>query len=317
MAAKRMPRRAPAPDRAELKRALGVTIDGALLEQALTHLSYANEEGGLPTSEPLEFLGDPVLALAVTEMLYESHDLSARQRRRVRDTVVSAQTLAKVARGIGLGAHIRLGRGEDSTSGRDNASTLANTLKALIGAVHWDRGPTVADELVALLFSDHMDELINGLIDYSGSAGPWLGWTTPLQELTAREGLGVPKYRTTEGGPDHPKTFQATVTVDGITYGPGKEGPSKKLARQFVAEVAFRAISDQLAREHTDPDPAADGEIGPGANGKADGPGTPSLLGRQTEAAPPGAATSMSVIPRRQAALPWEVTAREPSGRLR
>ncbi|REE99078.1 ribonuclease III [Thermomonospora umbrina] len=238
----------PAPDRAELERALGVTIDAALLERALTHRSYAYENGGLPTNERLEFLGDSVLGLVVTDTLFRSHpDLPEGQLAKLRAAVVNMRALAGVARSLGAGAHIRLGRGEEGTGGRDKSSILADTLEALIGAVYLDRGLDEAARLVHRLF--------DGLIDRSASLGAGLDWKTSLQELTAMEDLGVPEYHVAESGPDHQKTFRATVRVGGETYGSG-EGRSKKEAEQHAAEATWHAIRDAATEREARPEDA-------------------------------------------------------------
>jgi ribonuclease III len=235
----------PAPDRAELERCLGVKLDAALLERALTHRSYAYENGGLPTNERLEFLGDSVLGLVVTDTLYCGHpDLPEGHLAKLRAAVVNMRALAGVARGLELGSHIRLGRGEEGTGGRDKASILADTLEALIGAVYLDLGLEEASDLVHRLF--------DGLIDRSANLGAGLDWKTSLQELTATEELGVPDYHVDESGPDHQKTFRASVRVGGQTYGSG-EGHSKKEAEQHAAEAAWTAIRElalQREREH-------------------------------------------------------------------
>src|SRR6266568_720423 len=200
------------PDATELLRALDAGLSPALLERALTHRSYAYENGGLPTNERLEFLGDSVLGLIVTDTLYRGHpDLPEGQLAKLRAAVVNMRALAGVARGLKVGAHIRLGRGEEGTGGRDKSSILADTLEALIGAVYLDLGLSEASDL----------------IDRSASLGAGLDWKTSLQELTATEELGVPEYHVAESGPDHQKTFKAAVRVGGRTYGSG-EGRSKK-----------------------------------------------------------------------------------------
>src|SRR5690606_17233463 len=205
-----------------------------LLERALTHRSYAYENGGLPTNERLEFLGDSVLGLVVTDTLFRGHpDLPEGQLAKLRAAVVNMRALAGVARGLGVGAHIRLGRGEEGTGGRDKASILADTLEALIGAVYLDRGLDEASALVHRLF--------DGLIARSAGLGAGLDWKTSLQELTAVEELGVPEYHVAESGPDHQKTFRATVKVGGKTYGSG-EGRSKKEAEQNAAEAGWNEI---------------------------------------------------------------------------
>ncbi|HEY3013551.1 MAG TPA: ribonuclease III domain-containing protein, partial [Nocardioides sp.] len=126
----------------DLRAALGKPVLGAeLLERALTHRSFAYENGGLPTNERLEFLGDSVLGVVVTETLYRSHpDLSEGRLAKLRAAVVNARALAEVARTIGLGQHIKLGRGEESTGGRNKASILSDTVEAVIGAVHLSGG---------------------------------------------------------------------------------------------------------------------------------------------------------------------------------
>ncbi|MFJ9418356.1 ribonuclease III [Streptomyces sp. NPDC101227] len=222
---------------------LGYKLESALLVRALTHRSYAYENGGLPTNERLEFLGDSVLGLVVTDTLYRIHpDLPEGQLAKLRAAVVNSRALAEVGRGLDLGAFIRLGRGEEGTGGRDKASILADTLEAVIGAVYLDQGLDAAGELVHRLFDP--------LIEKSSSLGAGLDWKTSLQELTATEGLGVPEYLVTETGPDHEKTFTAAARVGGVSYGTGT-GRSKKEAEQQAAESAWRAIraaADEAAK---------------------------------------------------------------------
>src|SRR5262245_46472337 len=120
---------------------LGIALDPAVMEQALTHRSFAYENGGLPTNERLEFLGDSVLGLVVTETLYREHpDLPEGQLAKLRAAVVNMRALAKVGRDLGLGRFLRLGKGEEATGGRDKASILADSVEALIGAVYVDQG---------------------------------------------------------------------------------------------------------------------------------------------------------------------------------
>ena len=132
---------------------LGVDIDPELLSLALTHRSFAYEKGGTPHNERLEFLGDSILGQAVTVHLFTTHpelDEGALAKRRA--SVVSTVALAEVARSIGLGAHLRLGRGEDQTGGRDKDSILADGMEALLGAVHIEHGIDTAREVVLRLF---------------------------------------------------------------------------------------------------------------------------------------------------------------------
>ena len=225
---------ADAEETAELLAAIGVPLRPELLERALTHRSYAYENGGLPTNERLEFLGDSVLGLVVTDTVFREHpDLPEGQLAKLRAAVVNTRALAGVARSLDLRRHIRLGRGEEGTGERDKSSILADTLEAIIGAVYLDRGLGEAATLVHGLFDP--------VIARSARLGAGLDWKTSLQELTAAEMLGVPEYQVTESGPDHQKSFRAVVRVGGRVYGSG-EGRSRKEAEQQAAEVAWQAI---------------------------------------------------------------------------
>jgi ribonuclease III len=218
----------------QLERVAGVRLDHDLLERALTHRSYAYENGGLPTNERLEFLGDSVLGVIVTETLYRTFpDLAEGQLAKLRAAVVNMRALADVSRALGLGDFIRLGRGEESTGGRDKSSILADGLEALIGAVYVDRGLETATDFVHRLFDE--------LIDEAARLGAGLDWKTSLQELTATQLLGVPYYEVTESGPDHEKVFEAGVRVGGTVFGTGS-GRSKKEAEQQAAEEAWNRI---------------------------------------------------------------------------
>ena len=223
-------------DRVELLDALGSPLGGELLERALTHRSFAYENGGLPTNERLEFLGDSVLGLIVTDTLFREYpDLPEGQLAKLRAAVVNMRALAGVARGLQLGSYVRLGKGEEGTGGRDKASILADTLEAVLGAVYLDCGLNEADALVHRLFDP--------VIARSARLGAGLDWKTSLQELTAAELLGVPEYHVDESGPDHQKSFHASVRIAGRTYGEG-EGRSKKEAEQQAAEAAWTSITE-------------------------------------------------------------------------
>jgi ribonuclease III len=230
--------RGRASDRGSLIKALGVEVDAERLELALTHRSYAYENGGLPPNERLEFLGDAVLGLVVTDHLYRTHpELPEGQLAKLRASVVNMQALAGVARDLGeggLGAHVLLGRGEELTGGRDKASILADALEALIGAIYLQYGISTATELVHRLFG--------GLLAEAPRLGPGMDWKTSLQELTAAADLGVPEYRVEEEGPDHLKQFTATVVIGGRKYG-GGEGRTKKDAEQKAAKAAWHVLS--------------------------------------------------------------------------
>jgi ribonuclease-3 len=232
-------RKEPAPpDPALLAAALAVPVDDGLLRRALTHRSYAYEHGGLPTNERLEFLGDAVLGLVVTDALYRGHpDLPEGQLAKLRASVVNMRALASVARTIGesgIGPWIRLGRGEETTGGREKLSILADTLEALIGAVYESSGIEVASMLVRRLFDP--------LIESSTQQGAGLDWKTALQELLSTRLIGPPEYVVEESGPDHAKRFRATLLVAGDALGTG-EGGSKKEAEQRAAAEAVAALA--------------------------------------------------------------------------
>ena len=224
----------PIEDRGRLLDAVGVTLDDELLTLALTHRSYAYENGGLPTNERLEFLGDAVLGLVVTAALYQRHpDLAEGQLAKLRAAVVNMRALAGVARDLGLGEHVLLGRGEEASGGRDKSSILADTVEAIFGAVYLEHGIAVATELV--------HRLVDPLLESSAELGAGLDWKTSLQELVAQLSVGVPEYVIAESGPDHAKTFEARVRIGSDTYGHGI-GRSKKEAEQQAAETAWKAL---------------------------------------------------------------------------
>lgn len=224
--------------RAQLCADLGVEpLDPELLQRALTHRSFAYENGGLPTNERLEFLGDSVLGIVVTESLYLTHpDFSEGRLAKLRAAVVNARALAEVGRTLGLGDHLLLGRGEEATGGRDKSSILSDGVEALIGAIYIDKGFRVAGDVIHRLF----DPLMVAAADL----GAGLDWKTSLQELSADLNLGVPEYLIDDSGPDHEKTFVARVRVGDGVYGHGT-GHSKKEAEQLAAETAWRTIRDE------------------------------------------------------------------------
>jgi ribonuclease-3 len=219
---------------AHLSEVVGETIDQSLLLRALTHRSYAYEHGGLPNNERLEFLGDSVLGLVVTDSLYAAHpDLAEGRLAKLRAAVVNMRALAEVARTINLGEYIFLGRGEESTGGRDKASILADTMEAVIATVYLSAGLGAATTFVHYL--------LDALMESSASLGAGLDWKTSLQELTASGSLGVPEYRVTEKGPDHLKSFHAESMVGSELLGSGV-GSSKKEAEQMAAEAAWTEL---------------------------------------------------------------------------
>ncbi|WP_127131402.1 ribonuclease III [Georgenia sp. SYP-B2076] len=223
-----------------LTAALGTTIDPELLVLALTHRSFAHEAGGIPTNERLEFLGDSVLGLIVTEFLYRAHsDMPEGDLARMRAATVSQRALAEVARELNLGAYILLGRGELVTGGREKDSILSDTVEALIGATYLCHGLEHTRTVV--------ERLVGRLLVQAARLGAGLDWKTSLQELAAERGLGSPSYVVTGSGPDHARTFSAVVMLEGAERGRGV-GSSKKLAEQNAAEDAYaRLAGDAVA----------------------------------------------------------------------
>ncbi len=240
---------------ASLLAALGVELDEPLLTLALTHRSYAYENGGLPTNERLEFLGDSVLGLSITERLYLEHPAKSEgELAKIRASIVNMHALAEVARDLGeggLGVHLLLGKGEEMTGGRNKASILADGMESLLGAVHVQHGIDTARSVVLRLFAD--------LLERSPKLGAGLDWKTSLQELTAERGDGVPFYEISATGPDHDKEFTATVVVAGEPLGTGV-GRSKKEAEQKAAGAAWKALTDGASADGAPADTAPPGE---------------------------------------------------------
>ena len=221
---------------APLAEKLRVDIDPELLALALTHRSYAYEHGGIPHNERLEFLGDCILGQAVTVMLFTSHpDIDEGQLAKRRASVVSTIALAEVARGIGLGEHLLLGRGEEQTGGRDKDSILADTMEAVFGAVFLAAGQEAATELVLRLTKP----LLADPERYGAAMDP----KTNLQELAARIGSPPPQYSLSSSGPDHDRRFIATVVVGDVSM--TGDGTSKKTAEMAAALSAWRALSER------------------------------------------------------------------------
>jgi ribonuclease III len=226
-------------DRASLIEQLGVDIDTELLDVALTHRSYAYEHGGIPNNERLEFLGDSILGQAVTVMLFREYplldegDLAKR-----RASLVSSLALAEVARSIGLGAHLRLGRGEELTGGREKGSILADAVEAIIGACFLANGPEVATAFVL--------RLVTPLLDAPDRFGAAMDPKTALQELVASLGRGMPRYVVEGTGPDHARVFRAVVVVDDAELAEGS-GTSKKQAEMAAALEAWTRLSAERA----------------------------------------------------------------------
>jgi ribonuclease-3 len=225
-------------DRAALVKALGVELPEELLTMALTHRSYSYENGGLPTNERLEFLGDAVLGLTITEELYHRHpDRSEGDLAKLRASIVNTQALADVGRTLpdgGLGAHLLLGKGEENSGGAGKSSILADGVESLLGAIYVEHGLSVSREVILRLF--------RSLIETAPTLGAGLDWKSSLQELTAARAMGAPAYMVTATGPDHDKEFTATVVVMHTEYGRGV-GRTKKEAELKAAAAAWTALA--------------------------------------------------------------------------
>lgn len=213
---------------------LGVDIDPELLSLALTHRSFAYENGGIAHNERLEFLGDSILGQAVTVHLFRSHpELEEGALAKRRASVVSTVALAEVARGIGLGEHLKLGRGEERTGGRDKDSILADATEAIFGAAYLSAGPEATTALVLRL----IEPLLADPERYGAAIDP----KTALQELAARLGLPPPVYAVVSTGPDHDRVFTATVSVGEASC--AGTGTSKKQAEMAGALALWHELS--------------------------------------------------------------------------
>jgi len=222
----------------ELEKRLDIVLkDRDLWTYALTHRSYAYEQGGLPTNERLEFLGDAVLGIVVTDALYNEYpDRPEGDLAKMRAALVNMTVLADVAREIELGDAMLLGKGEEMTGGRDKASILGDTLEAVFGAIYLDRGVKAARRVILNLFLPRIRGQVEGGVVHD--------YKTSLQELAAARLNTLPEYQLKESGPDHAKRFTAEVTLAGTTYGSGA-GRSKKEAEQAAARVAVEKLRMQ------------------------------------------------------------------------
>lgn len=205
-----------------------------LLVQAVSHRSWCAENPGSSSNERLEFLGDAVLGMVTTDHLFRTYpDLPEGKLAKARAAVVSSATLAEVAAELRVGHALLLGKGEDASGGREKPSILADAMEALFGAVYLDRGWGLSRDLIMRLLADRLTE---------AAAGPGGGdYKTRLQELCARHFDQLPVYTVRERGPDHAKSFDATVEVLGRLRGEG-HGRSKKQAEQGAARAAWADV---------------------------------------------------------------------------
>ena len=224
--------------------------DLSLLERAMSHRSWCAETTGASSNERLEFLGDAVLGLVVTDYLFRTYPaLPEGELAKVRASVVNSETLAELAASLDLGDALLLGKGEDASGGREKPSILADAMEAVIGAVYLDGGWAAAAALVMRLLGERIEE---------AAAGPGgQDYKTRLQELAARRFEQLPQYEVLDDGPDHAKRFFASVTVAGEVRGRG-EGRSKKQAEQGAARQAWENLTALL-----DGPGSADGDEAP------------------------------------------------------
>lgn len=225
-----------AVDHQPLLDALGVDIPDEYLRLALTHRSFANENDNLTNNERLEFLGDAVLSLSVAGQLYEQYpSRTESELTKMRASMVSRYGLADVARGLGVGDHVLLGKGELTTGGRDKESVLEDTTEALFGAIYRAHGFAAARGVILRIFKDK--------IDHASAKSINSDWKTTLQERIAELKAPMPAYDTTSVGPDHDQTFTAHAMVGELRLGTG-EGPNKKTAEQQAAHRAYLKLLD-------------------------------------------------------------------------
>jgi ribonuclease III len=205
-----------------------------LLQLALTHRSFSYENGGVPTNERLEFLGDSVLGLLITEALFDRFpDLDESKLSPLRSSIVSTRALAAIARELELGQYLRIGKGEEATGGRDKNSLLADSLEALVGAIYIEHGFTRTAESVL--------RWCESALTAATAEGATLDGKTALQELAASRGLTAPEYEVTQSGPDHDKSFSAIAIISGERFS-AADGKSKREAEQLAAKIAYEIL---------------------------------------------------------------------------
>jgi ribonuclease III len=206
------------------------------------HRSWCAENPGYESNERLEFLGDAVLGLVITDHAYRAYpELSEGELTDVRKAVVNAVTLAEVADELGLGNHLLLGKGEEQSGGREKPSILADALEAVIGVVYVAGGLLQAHDLVLRLLGSRVAEAHAG-----GPGGQ--DYKSRLQELAARHFGEPPRYQTDAEGPDHARRFHTTVLVSGLARGSGA-GRSKKQAEQVAARDAYATLVAELEEQ--------------------------------------------------------------------
>lgn len=209
-----------------------------LLEQALVHSSYINENPiqGINHNERLEFLGDAILGFIIAEKLHqEFFDMSEGEMTKARAMLVRRDTLANIANNIKLGDFLFMGKGEEATGGRNKVPNLAGAFESVIAAIYLDQGIDITKEVVSKLFTEEWQNLVN--------QGAGIDYKSKLQELTQFKYQSAPVYRlVAEAGPDHDKTFTVEVVIDGKSWGIGV-GKSKKVAETEAARLALADLT--------------------------------------------------------------------------
>ena len=224
-------------DLAELLTRWGIELDPEMVILALTHRSFAHEQDNLPNNERLEFLGDAVLQLIVTERLYKTYPSHPEGHlAKMRSATVSQPALARVARDINLGEFILLGRGEEKTKGREKDSILSDTVEAMIGATYLCHGLEATRKVV--------ENLLQDLLDHALERGAVMDWKTTLQELTGQLGVRTVEFSVEGTGPDHDRRFTARALVGDRVLGSGK-GRSKKVAEHEAARQAVMTLREE------------------------------------------------------------------------
>ncbi len=215
--------------------------DPSLLERALAHRSWCAENGGQPSNERLEFLGDAVLGLCITDHIYRHYpDFSEGELAKVRAGIVNASSLAETAVEYGLGPTLLLGNGEDMSGGREKPSILSDGFEAVIGAIYLDGGWAAAQRFIV--------EALGGRIEDAADNPGIQDYKTRLQEVAARHYGSVPRYEVDDSGPDHRKNFTASVVIDGEVRGSGN-GRSKKQAEQRAAADAWARLDAAITAD--------------------------------------------------------------------
>ncbi|UXN31243.1 ribonuclease III [Glutamicibacter sp. M10] len=215
----------------ELMKRLGIDIDSETFRLAFTHRSYSYENGGIPTNERLEFLGDSILGFCVAEYLYATFpDLPEGDLAKRRAAIVSTRALAIIARDLQVGEHLLLGRGEAQSNGANKSSILADTMEAILGATYLVQGMDAARAFVL--------RFVTPLLEDPRLVGATTDWKTVIQEVVASQKMGELRYDVAGSGPDHARTYVATLCIAEKGYGEG-HGPSKKEAEQEAAHQTW------------------------------------------------------------------------------